>query len=102
MQGQQIERFRTESGWSFRCAHCGTVTESRRSDATFCSPKCRKAHERAQSDFRRQLADLRWAVPDIANKIDKYGCDEQVRQLLIDLKAEITIALSRYTPAKLD
>lgn len=60
--------------WVFKCAGCGLLSSSVRSDALTCSPACRvRAHRSGATAVRKHLAvklaifDRRTGKPDIAS-----------------------------------
>jgi hypothetical protein len=49
---------RNEVGWHMACDHCGTIFDSKRSTAQFCSSACRTARHRETVAFENRLRDF--------------------------------------------
>lgn len=54
--------------WRVQCVQCGTRFESRRSDASFCSAKCRVAYSREIKQFQRDLLNAEYAVQKLLDR----------------------------------
>lgn len=88
MQGQDTDRVHMgDADWGVECFQCGKRFEAQRSDATFCSPKCRVAHSREPQKLLnaiKELENMRWRVINLA---EKYKGNEQIGGALEGLKS---------------
>lgn len=69
-QGVETDRYRTEWGWSVRCAQCKRTFESKRFDASFCSGKCRTKYNREEKQIRGQIDYTQRMVNQLVNQLD--------------------------------
>lgn len=75
MQGQDTDRVKVDDGvWSVKCLECGRWFEAKRSDATYCSVRCRKLS--AQRPARKaaalkEIAGMAARCRSIANQYPK-------------------------------
>ncbi len=59
MQAVDTDRFKVDDHcWIVECANCGTRFEATRSDASYCTPRCRKYASRAPQRFKSALEEL--------------------------------------------
>jgi len=93
MQSPETDRLHMDAkDWSIVCLNCGSTFEAKRSDATFCSTRCRVAHSRKPAQRLaaiEELANMRFRIIQIA---EKYKGDAEVLKALEILKSNVASA----------
>jgi hypothetical protein len=101
MQGHDTDRVHMgDKDYSVVCWHCGNTFEATRSDASFCSAKCRVAHSREPQKLLNaieELHDMRFRIIQIA---EKYKGNAEVIKALEILKSNVASAeyICEYIP----
>lgn len=85
------------------CYQCGKSFGARRSDAAFCSTRCRVANSREPQKKANAIEDLRYSGVRAKEIAEKYPHSEEVFQAMLKLQAEVMAALRTFEekPAKL-
>lgn len=95
MQGHDTDRTKFDSrDYSVTCLECGGTFEAKRSDATFCTPKCRVRWSKRPEKLNNAidaLAGFGFNCKDIASR---YPSNARVEAALIELRRQIDIALA--------
>lgn len=94
MQGQ-IDADRTkfdDRDYSVVCFQCGNTFEATRSDASFCSAKCRMAHSREPQKLANALEDLKRMNIRVFQIAEKYKGNSAVVAELERLKKAVGAA----------
>lgn len=100
MQGHDTDRVHMgDRDYSVVCWQCGNVFEATRSDASFCSAKCRVAHGREPQKLLNAIDDLenmRHRVMEIA---EKYKGNTEILKAIFLLKSAVGAAefVAEYT-----
>jgi len=100
MQGHDTDRLHMDAkDYSVTCLQCGNTFEATRSDATFCSARCRVAHSREPQKLAnalQRLEDMRFQVIGLA---EKYKGNPDILQALVMLKSAVASAeyLAEFT-----
>lgn len=100
MQGKDADRTHMgEKDWQVVCYQCGKLFEAVRSDATFCSARCRVNHSREPQKLLNaidQLESIRHQVLAIA---EKYKHNSEIIKQLELLKNTVAAAeyIAEYT-----
>lgn len=96
MQGHDIDRDRTETGWSQQCAHCKKTFESKRADATFCSPRCRKQHQREVEKWEKWILDLSNKGEELVEVAHWFRNSKRVYAAYLKLQRDLVIAIEEF------
>lgn len=82
--------------YSVTCHQCGKTFEATRSDAAFCSARCRVRNSREPQKKANAIETLRYAgisANDIANR---YPRSKDVFEAMLKLQKEIALALAKF------
>jgi len=93
----EVDRVRIDDfTWSVKCIKCGKTFYSRRSDACFCSARCRMRESREPQKRANALETLRYAGIDAERIAKKYRHDDEVYNAMKKLANELSYALSLF------
>lgn len=97
MQAGDADRVKLDDHcWSVVCLNCGKTFEAQRSDATYCSGRCRTFYSRRQERKLAAIADLQ-AMGRRANAIaDQYQHSTDVFDQMVLLKQAIDRATKSF------
>lgn len=82
--------------YSVQCVQCGKYFAATRSDASFCSARCRVAHSREPQKLANALEDLRFSgirARDVARKYSRSGKAFEAMQ---ELSRQVNAALAEF------
>jgi protein-arginine kinase activator protein McsA len=100
MQGKDTDRWKMDDrDYSVRCLQCGQTFEAKRSDATFCSARCRVSYSREPQKLLNAIEEMRsmgYRTRDISGK---YSTNKQVYETLMHLQSQVRIALQNMETA---
>ncbi len=82
--------------YSVECHQCGGVFEAKRSDAAFCSPRCRVAFSREPQKFQNALEELAGYGRAARRIADKYNNRPAAFEALLELQKQVAIALAQF------
>lgn len=97
MQGHDAWRTKVDDRtYQVDCFNCGKTFEAARSDASFCSPRCRVHFSRAPQRRRAALERLK----AIANEVDTisrtYSRSQELFEAVQSLERRIAAALGNF------
>jgi len=97
MQAGDTDRVKLDDRcWSVQCANCNRWFEAARSDATYCSTRCRVHASRAPQRKLTAIADLQ-AMGRRANEVaSTYKRSQDVYDQMVLLQAAIQRALNTF------
>lgn len=97
MQSPHTERDHIEDGvWRVECLQCGTHFESKRSDATFCSTRCRVNYSREPKKLENAIEHLQSQMVEIERIAEKYKKNDRVFEAMRKLQVRINYAVSIF------
>lgn len=96
MQGHDIDRFRTATGWEQPCIQCKTVFESKRADASFCSPTCRKAHQREVERWEKWIDDMSLKGDELVNVAKGFKHSKRMYGVFLKLQRDLKVAIEEF------
>lgn len=97
MQGTDTDRVKQgDRDYSVQCADCGNWFEATRSDASYCSPKCRKHAHRAPIRKRNAIIALQMAGRSALSTAVRYKKSDEVYQEMLKLQKQINAALALF------
>lgn len=92
MQGQDTDRIRIDDHtWSVKCWNddCGRWFEATRSDATYCSQKCRQHAARAPQRRANALNKIDFMVLDLREIKNSYNHSQEFYDRMILLRKSL-------------
>lgn len=96
MQGVDTDRVKLDDAcWSIQCAECGKRFEAKRSDASFCSPACRKRWHQRPARKQAALADL----SSMARRIRTYANEYSGSQDMLDALQALEVLIRKQRAA---
>ena len=97
MQGKNANVIKFDNrDYSCECYQCGNTFEATRSDATFCSAKCRVAYSREPKKLQNAIEALGGMAVELKRLSKKYKHSDRVMEEMLKLQKEIGIALSNF------
>lgn len=97
MQGHDTDRIKNDArDYSVVCLQCGSEFEATRSDATFCSAKCRVARSQEPKKLANALAYIELIGRTILSYSVRYRKNERVYQAVKALHVIIGKALANF------
>jgi predicted nucleic acid-binding Zn ribbon protein len=96
-QGADTDRIKVDDRvWHVQCANCSKWFYATRSDATYCSPKCRKHASKAPERKANAMVELQ-LMGRRANQIaNTYPHSQDMFDQMVMLKAAIARALDAF------
>lgn len=97
MQGHEIDRDKVDDrSWLCWCAECGVRFEATRSDASFCSPRCRVAFSRAAAQLSNKIMRMNDFAADLVELSYKHSKSDQLYEAMLALDKQIRAALKNF------
>jgi len=95
MQGHDTNRTKFDDrDYSVECLECGGTFEAKRSDATFCSARCRVRYSKRSEKLNNAIESLRMFGINVRDISGRYSTNQRVETALLALRAQIDAALS--------
>jgi len=96
MQAQDTDRRNNGDGsWSVQCCVCERWFEAKRSDASYCSNRCRKTAHFAPQRLQAALEDLAYMAKRADEIAAKYHHNQAVFDQLAALRASLKASMGR-------
>lgn len=97
MQGQEVDRVKMdERDYRCECAECGKLFEATRSDASFCSPKCRVAFSRRPAKLAHAVEAVDAFGEQILAYSHKYKRNDRMFQAMVILQRKVNAAIENF------
>lgn len=97
MQAHEIDRVKYDDrSYMCECAECGNQFEATRSDASFCSAKCRVAFSRRPAKRAAAIAGIEAFCHVVYEVSTKYSKNEGVFQAMLKLQRAVNNAVARF------
>lgn len=97
MQGHDIERRRLDDNtWECECRQCGKWFESKRSDASFCSSRCRVNHSREPQKRLNAIEDLKSMQSRMSEIARKYRYDDEIFQIFLSVEKTVKYCQANF------
>lgn len=97
MQGHDTERLKIDdTTWQCECVQCQELFTSTRSDASFCSTRCRVAFSREPQKRLNALEEIRTMHHRLAAIQKKYNYDDEVFQQFLSLEKQIKHLVNQF------
>lgn len=96
MQGHDIERTKMEWGYEQECPQCGERFSSKRSDATFCSPTCRKASQREVERWNLWIEGLDSRGEELVDVAKKFKNSKRMYTAFLLLQRSLKVAIEQF------
>ena len=101
MQYHDTDRIKMgDADWSVQCLQCGKQFEARRSDATFCSARCRVAYSREPEKFRNAVESVNSMASQLLTLSRKYKSSNEMYQAMLQLQRDLGAAISNFEQEK--
>lgn len=78
------------------CVQCGETFEAARSDAAFCSPRCRLANHRAPKKRANQIEYMGQVGRQMRDVATQYSRSKDVYEAMVRLQSDIAKALAQF------
>jgi len=99
MQGHDVDRTRTESGWVCECVVCHERFEAKRSDASICSPRCRKRLQRETEYWNNWIEGLDAWGEKLVSVAKTFRRSKRVYAAYLKLQRALQIAIEEFENA---
>jgi hypothetical protein len=96
MVNRDTDRVPTESGWLVWCDHCNTMFESKRSDASYCSAKCRMGAKREAERLQAWIDKLPSQGAEYLRMARKHKRSDKVFKAMLELQKQLVAALYEF------
>lgn len=97
MQGQDTRRTKYDArSWGVTCLQCGEHFEAARSDATFCSARCRVSYSREPARKQAALEALEAMARQVSEISRKYKHSQEVLEAVTKLQKAIGGSLNWF------
>lgn len=97
MYRHETDRIHQGDGdWSIQCVQCGQYFEAKRSDASFCSTKCRVAYGREAEKLKNHIEWLNRIASEVLQKSRKYKKVKDVYEATVQLQKDISAAVGMF------
>lgn len=97
MQGHDTDRVKMgDKDWHVKCCQCENWFESTRSDASFCSTRCRINYNREPQKLENAIAHLEAQMIVIEQMAEKYKRNERVFEAMKALSKRVNYAVSIF------
>lgn len=95
---QSIDTFRTRQDgyWTVVCAECNQSFDAKRSDASFCSSKCRVAWSRRPQKLLNAIERLREMELEVSEMAIRYRKSDKVYQAVKRLQKSVTYSMNSF------
>lgn len=97
MQGHDTDRRKIDDrDYRCECLQCGKSFEAQRSDASFCSPKCRVAFSREPKKLEHAIEAVDAFGEQILAYSHKYSRNDRMFQAMVILQRKINAAVANF------
>lgn len=97
MQGHDVDRIKYDDrAYGCECAECGGRFEATRSDASFCSPKCRVAYSRRPAKLAHAVEAVDAFGEQILDYSHRYRRNDRMFQAMVILQRKINAAVANF------
>lgn len=97
MQAHDVDRVKYDDrSYQVECAECGKHFEATRSDASFCSPKCRVAFSRRPAKLERACQIVDAFGERILALSRKYNRSDRMFQAMVILQRKVNTAVANF------
>lgn len=97
MQAHDTNRTKFDSrDYRCECAECGQHFEATRSDASFCSTKCRVAFSRRPAKLRHAIEAVDAFCKQVNDYSTRYGRNDDMFKAMLKLQTAVGAAISRF------
>lgn len=97
MQGQDADRLKLgDRDYNVVCFQCGRNFEAARSDATFCSPRCRVAFSREPRKLENAIEHMNGLEKMLQKWAIKYSKNKRVYKAMASLRDAINASLTFF------
>lgn len=97
MQAHEISRTKMDSrSYLCWCAECGARFEATRSDASFCSSRCRVAFSRGAAKLDNQILRMQMFAAGLRESSVKYSKSKKLYEAMLALDKQIRGALANF------
>jgi len=94
MQGHDTDRVKFDNrDYSITCHECGQTFEATRSDASFCSARCRVRYSQRPVKLANAIEEIRFMRIRVGEIASKYPSNKQVEGALAMLELMVQSAL---------
>lgn len=85
-----------DTGWRVKCVECGNEFDSKRSDAAYCSGKCRTHASRAPKRRATAIETLRIMCLEVTRISKSYRYDAEMFDCMVALKKTVEASTNRF------
>lgn len=97
MQAQDTYRMKfNDRDWQVECANCGKMFEATRSDASYCSARCRVDASRAPKRLQHQIDMIDSFSRSLSGIAAKYRRNQRVYDAMLTLRKAVDNALAVF------
>lgn len=97
MQGHDVWRVKHgDKDYQVECLDCGKTFEATRSDATFCSPRCRTHYHRAPQRLQNSIEELSGMGTQAFRMAQSYSRNRRVYEAMLKLRKDLDSALNIF------
>lgn len=97
MQGHDTNRYKVDAGcYLVDCLQCGNRFESKRSDATFCSARCRVRYSREPQKLENAIEELKYMEARIRQIANRYPHNDRVFEAVQSLSKSAANSLGIF------
>jgi endogenous inhibitor of DNA gyrase (YacG/DUF329 family) len=97
MQAHDVDRVKIDDhSYNCECAECGKRFEASRSDASFCSPKCRVAYSRRPAKLAHAIEAVDAFGEQILDYSRRYSRNDRMFQAMVILQRKINAAVANF------
>lgn len=97
MQGKDTDRRKLDDrDYSVKCVQCGEYFEAKRSDASYCSPHCRKAAHYAPIKRQNALDELKQITRRLHDIRTQYPRDKEFFEAFVSLSRVAAYQAASY------
>ena len=97
MQSPWTNRIKlNDRDWSIQCAECERWFEATRSDATFCSPRCRMAYSRRGEQLENFILMTNRIAENVLTNSHKFKRNKRVFEAMLRLQKDINAAVALF------
>jgi len=96
MNHRDTDRTPVDGGWVVWCDHCNKRFESKRSDASYCSAKCRMGAKREHEARLKYIASLASLGRQLRNKAAANHRSDLMYKAMLELQKDINAAVAMF------
>lgn len=78
------------------CEQCHRKFQSTRTDAKFCSARCRMAHSRSGDIFIADVTQLNRIAATLLQISQKYKDNQKMHEVMVSLRADLDAAINNF------